>query len=108
MQIQHPQPCLCGVTDGRHADIDGDPGSSPGTGRRWLMRDGLRSQRPMDNYSYELYTDMEDKIMGMHKHGKDSAKAKACKKYADENRLAKNKARRAENRQKWLANKRAS
>lgn len=23
------------------------------------MRDGLRSRRPMDNYSYELYTDVD-------------------------------------------------
>ena len=70
-------------------------------------RDGLHLQRPMDNSSYELYTDMEGDIMGMHKHGINSAKAKACKKYAAEGRLAKNKARRAENRQKWLADKQA-
>ena len=46
--------------------------------------------------------------MGMHKHGANSAKAKACKKYSDEGRLAKNKARIAENRRKWIAKKQAT
>lgn len=45
--------------------------------------------------------------MGIHKHMKLSAKYKACQKYKDECRLAKNKERRARNRQKWLAKKQA-
>jgi hypothetical protein len=51
---------------------------------------------------------MEASGMGMHKHGANSAKAKACKKYSDEGRLAKNKARIAENRRKWIAKKQAT
>lgn len=46
--------------------------------------------------------------MGMHKHGANSAKAKACKKYSAEGRIAKNKTRIAENRRKWIAKKRAT
>lgn len=41
--------------------------------------------------------------MGVAKHGKNSAHAKQCAKYAAENRYEKNKARKAERHKKRLA-----
>lgn len=40
--------------------------------------------------------------MGIHKHGKTSAKSKSNERYKAQGRYQVNKARRAENRRKWL------
>ncbi len=45
--------------------------------------------------------------MGMHKHGKDSAKGKACQKYKSEGRRERNKARKSDNLRRWTEKKRA-
>ena len=43
--------------------------------------------------------------MGIHKHGKESAKAKSNAKYTAENRLSKNRARRAKAQARFIAKK---
>lgn len=45
--------------------------------------------------------------MGEHKHGEMSAKAKSGKKYSAENRLSKNRKRRADSQARFIAKKQA-
>lgn len=75
--------------------------------QRTYIRDtiSLVKERLEGSGRFSYYLEVSE--MGMHKHGANSAKAKACKKYSDEGRLAKNKARIAENRRKWMAKKQA-